>query len=123
MMDPISDMTVADFSQYLDEEEKSAATIDKYIRDVKALFEILRGPPCYKRNGPVLQGLASAGRLRSPEHQLHVGFAEQLFHFSGEAGAEDQADPVTAADFSAGGEGDDQTGIRTPLRSRHEEKE
>ena len=48
MMDPISDMTVADFSQYLDEDEKSAATIDKYTRDVKAFLKFCLGRPVTK---------------------------------------------------------------------------
>ena len=48
MMDPMRDMTVADFFQHLDEDEKSAATIDKYTRDVRAFLKYCAGRPLTK---------------------------------------------------------------------------
>lgn len=47
-MDPMRDITVVDFSQHLDADEKSAATIDKYTRDVKAFLKYCGGSPLTK---------------------------------------------------------------------------
>ena len=41
---------IRDFETYLEEEERSGATIEKYIRDVKAFFEWLRGKAVEKKH-------------------------------------------------------------------------
>ena len=49
-MRKITIRNITEFKNYMTEEEKSAATIEKYLRDIKAFAEWLGGRPVEKKN-------------------------------------------------------------------------
>lgn len=49
-MKKISEKIIKDFCIYMLEEEKSAATIEKYLRDIKAFYIYLAGLECSKED-------------------------------------------------------------------------
>lgn len=48
-MKKITKKTISKFSQYLSEEEKSTATIEKYVRDVTAFYTVIKGKELTKK--------------------------------------------------------------------------
>ncbi len=60
------------FREHLCQEEKSAATVEKYIRDTHAFYLFGRSVN-YERKGNEIQARACRKGLRCAQYQFHAG--------------------------------------------------
>ncbi len=79
----ITEEIIRGFEGYLREEEKSAGTIDKYLRDTRELAAFLGGRPCSKEAASAWKGrLVSMGRKPGTVNSK-LAAANALFRFLG----------------------------------------
>lgn len=107
------------FEQYLLTEEKSAATIEKYLRDIRGFCSHLAGRRISKEETIAYKEHLTAEYSPASVNSMLIG-AQPLSAVSRIAGLLRPASENPAADFQPGGQGTDKSRIPTTGESSRE---
>ena len=103
----LNEQRIEEFRAYLQQEEKSEATIDKYIRDARAFCAFSGGTGVTKE----LETDPDGKRVRGALRKFHACQPEQSAGLSGMGRLQGKKPEDPAPDLLSGGKGTDQGGI------------
>ena len=105
---------IAEFTEHLVLEERSAATVEKYVRDVRAFAAYAPDGEITKET-VIAYKKAPARNLRRAERKLHAGQHQLSIHLSRLARPEGKNAEIAAAGLLPRRKGTDESGIHTAL--------